>query len=436
MKIGILGGGISGLTAAMYLGKNSDMQVTILEKSHSVGGLCRTYENNGFKFDTGGHILFSKDKQVMDEMIGLLGGNVERRKRNAKVFYKGKWVKYPFENDLAALDPQDNFECLNGFINNPWSRKKPKDFKEWIYYTFGQGISEKFLIPYNEKIWKLDPRKLSIEWVGRIPKPPVEDVIKSALGISTEGLQHQLYYYYPKKGGYESLTNAIFKLLKKMPNIRIFGQSVLKNIARVNDKWLVVCESGKEYIFDELITTIPPHELIPTLKKIPKSVKSAVSHLKYNSLILTLLGFKGTIAPGILSFNIPDPNFLSHRICFPKSFSPKMAPPGFCSAVAEITTPFGSELWTKPDSFFVNHVTQWLDKSGIKDRKDAVVKEVVKIKYAYVVCDIGYQNNRQKYLEFLKNIGIMPLGRFGNFEYINSDVCFKNARDLAHEINI
>ena len=82
--------------------------------------------------------------------------------------------------------------------------EKPKNLEEWCHKNFGRSISEKYLIPYNKKIWKFQLDKIGTEWVERIPKPPTKDVIKSSLGISTEGYKHQLYFYYPKKGGIES----------------------------------------------------------------------------------------------------------------------------------------------------------------------------------------------------------------------------------------
>ena len=86
----------------------------------------------------------------------------------------------------------------------------PETFRDWIYYTFGKGIAECYMVPYNEKIWKYPTEKMSLHWVdGRIPRPPVDDVIKSAIGISTEGYTHQSVFSYPLDGGIEALVKAI-----------------------------------------------------------------------------------------------------------------------------------------------------------------------------------------------------------------------------------
>ena len=112
-SIGILGGGISGIALAAHLGEN----VEVLEKRDRIGGLCGTISEDGFTFDAAGpHIMFSKNKEVLGLMVEVLGDNVAQRRRDNKIWFKGKLVKYPFENDLASLPPQDNFECILGYI--------------------------------------------------------------------------------------------------------------------------------------------------------------------------------------------------------------------------------------------------------------------------------------------------------------------------------
>ena len=197
MTIGIIGGGLTGVTLGYFLKEN----VQILEKNNELGGLCRSIHDEGFTFDFGGsHIIFSKDKQVLNFMIGCLGENICQRIRNTKILYDNRYVKYPFENGLSDLSVEDNFECLYYYIENILKKKDVpyQNFKSWIYGTFGKGIAEKYMIPYNEKVWNLSTELMSSDWVAnRVPQPPMEDVIKSSLGIHTEGYQHQLYFYYP-----------------------------------------------------------------------------------------------------------------------------------------------------------------------------------------------------------------------------------------------
>ncbi len=203
MKSGILGGGLTGLALASMV--EGDCEV--LEKEASPGGLCRTFQEKGFRFDIGGHILFSRNEEILKRVLEQLGDNIEKRRRNNKILFNGRFVKYPFENGLNDLAKEDILDCRIGFLKNP--HPAPTNFKEWILHTFGDGFASKYLIPYNEKIWKFPLDQMELDWVERVPQPPLEDLLRSALGFETEGYMHQLHFYYPKTGGIEALITGL-----------------------------------------------------------------------------------------------------------------------------------------------------------------------------------------------------------------------------------
>ena len=122
--IGILGGGVSGIALAAHLGEDVD----VLEASPRLGGLCGTIVEDGFTFDAAGpHIMFSKNKEVLNLMIEVLDGNVHQNRRENRIWFKGKLVKYPFENDLASLPKEDTFECILGYLQNPRANETPEN---------------------------------------------------------------------------------------------------------------------------------------------------------------------------------------------------------------------------------------------------------------------------------------------------------------------
>ncbi|MDD1729107.1 MAG: NAD(P)-binding protein, partial [Methanospirillum sp.] len=211
----ILGGGLAGVTLARLLSEQGE-EVQVLEQESRIGGLCRSVTNDGFTFDIGGsHIIFSRDQEVLSFMHRVLEENRGERKRDTKIFYKNRYIKYPFENGLSELAKEDCFTCLHEFIKTTIASEKgelqePLNFREWIYHTFGSGIADAYLVPYNEKIWNYPLDKMSAHWVeGRVPRPPVEDIIKSAVGLQTEGYSHQAVFSYPETGGIETLIRAI-----------------------------------------------------------------------------------------------------------------------------------------------------------------------------------------------------------------------------------
>ncbi len=142
--------------------------------------------------------MFSKNAEVLDLMSRLLGDNVHQLRRSNRIFHDGRFVKYPFENELSALSAADRDHCLETFLDNPYSHYKPQNMLQFFLATFGEGMTDLYLRPYNEKIWKFDPAFMDMQMVERIPKPPAEDILRSAKGEATEGYLHQLFFRYPE----------------------------------------------------------------------------------------------------------------------------------------------------------------------------------------------------------------------------------------------
>jgi len=421
--LGILGGGISGLSFAYLYGGPCE----ILEKEDRVGGHCRTHEKNGFRYDEGGHILFSKDADVLQRMVQILEGNVARHYRNNKIWFKGRFVKYPFENGLGDLDPEDRFECLYHYINNPYP--EPTNLKEWIYHTFGTGIAERYLIPYNTKIWKRDPAEIGLEWVGgRVPRPPIEDVIRSAVGVPTEGYTHQLYFYYPKRGGFEALIRALEDRVRG--SARVTTEFTVRHVRKTSDRWFV-SDGRRERAYDRLVCTMPVHQLLRALEDVPDGVQEAARHLKYNPSLIVMVGLKDCLARDQVAVYFPDPTLVFHRVCFYHVYGGNCVPPGMFSACAEITTPGETALWEATDAQITQRVVDDLAREGFIRPSDVVTTDVCRVPYSYVVYDHDYGRNVEVVRHYVRGLGIELLGRFAEFEYLNTDQCFARAMKLA-----
>ena len=426
--IGVLGGGLSGLVLASRLG-----DAEVLEREGRAGGLCRSLVAEGFTFDPhGSHVLFSRNPDAMAFYERLLQGNVCRRRRNTKVFYKGRYVKYPFENGLADLPVGDNFACLLGYVQAYVGRAvgaspKPTNFKEWMLQRFGKGITECYLLPYNEKIWKTPAEEMGTEWVeGRVPDPPLEDVVKASLGIPTEGYTHQLNFLYPRDGGVESLVQA---LLPDVPRIRT-GFAVT-SIRKRGDRW-IVGDGREEREYDGLVSTIPIPELVRAIEGAPADVRAAGSALTHRSLVTVMVGLD---RPKLNDFSwvyFPTPeDGWFNRISFPSNFSDRVAPDGASSAMAEITCNAGDAIWASSDRALAEHVIDHADRLGIFRSSDVAMTRVARTRYAYVVFDRAHRRNLDLVNAYAERIGLKLLGRFGQFDYINTDQVILRSMALA-----
>jgi len=426
VTIGILGGGLAGITIAAHL----DDEYEVLEKDSRGGGHCQTVQEQGFTYDAGGpHIIFSRNQPMVDYMVSLLEGNVHQARRNNKIFYKGRYVKYPFENGLFDLEPQDRFECLYHYIKNDYPPPQ-SNFKEWIYHHFGKGLAEKYLIPYNEKIWNVPAEELGLEWVeGRVPKPPVEDVIKAAVGVETEGYTHQLYFNYPLHGGIESLPRA---MAKRVSNI-VPGFTV-ERIWKEGSRWCV--SNGRSTRrYDALAATIPIQEIAAALEGVPQEILTAVNALRYNSLVTVSIGMDSARLPDFTAIYVPDPEVRFHRLSFPAVFSPHNAPPGRSIIQAEITTNPGDGTHELSDAELLADVISDLQDMELVRGSEVCYSRVLRTKYGYVVQNDACRRYLRQAKAYFEERGIALCGRVAEFEYINMDVCIERAIKVAERLN-
>lgn len=423
------------MTLARYLKDNS----IILEKLPETGGLCRTMIDEGFTFDLGGsHIIFSKDKEILDFMVSILGDNIVKNRRNTKILFKKRLVKYPFENGLSGLPLKDNLECIFSFIINLVRRKlglvkEPKNFKECLYALYGIGITEKYLLPYNEKIWNTKAEEMNCEWVkDRLPMPKLIDLIKASLGIGSEGYVHQLFFYYPLTGGIHSLVKSV----ETGVNSKIIKEYEVKSVRKLKNGF-EVSDGKKTMKFSTLVSTIPLPDLIQVIKDpVPANVRKASESLRFNSLITVLIGLDAPKLNDISWMYVPgkdDGEF--NRVSFPFNLSSETTPEGKTSVLAEITCQLGDEVWSMKDKNLIEHVIEKLDKNQIIDKKTVCYSKVYRSKYAYIIYDINHFKNKYIVKKFVEDYGIYLCGRFSEFEYYNMDKCIRTAMDKAKILN-
>ncbi len=325
----IIGGGPTGLGAAARL-QEKELDWFLLEAEPFFGGLAHSFKDEeGFTWDCGGHVQFSHYDtfdRYMDLALGADGWYTHERE--SWVWIKKRFVPYPFQNNLHRLDPQDRWAAVKGLLRATELAArgivKPENFEAWMLATFGEGVTDLFMRPYNFKVWAFPPKEMDYHWIGeRVSVPKLEAVLK---GICTDEDEvswgPNSVFRFPKKGGTGAVWEAIGRSLESKRvhlNSRVESVDVARREVRTSD--------GRQWRYRHLISTIPLNHLI-RLAPGPAGADAA-THLRYSATNVVGVGMNGT-APEHLKTKcwmyFPDGNSPYYRVTVFTNYSPQNAP--------------------------------------------------------------------------------------------------------------
>jgi protoporphyrinogen oxidase len=424
-KIVVIGGGLAGLSAGHHLAEN---EPTVLEKESELGGLCRSFTQDGFTFDCTGHLIHLKNEYTKDLIANLLPDAFHSHERLAAIYSKKTTTPYPFQANTYGLPPEVVRDCIVGFVE---TLKTPPDgppvnFHEWNLRTFGSGIAKHFMLPYNEKFWKQDLRGITADWVNwAIPKPSLEDVVNGALGITNKGMGYNPRFIYPRNGGIDCLPQALGRSIGKIClNEPVTAVDTRRRCVRM--------QSGREEPYDHLVSTTPLPLLFRMLTGAPDHLRNAAAGLKAISVLNINIGINRPKVSDQHWIYFPEEEFVFSRIGFPMNFSESVGPPESSSIYIEITHPADQE--PNVEQAYERSI-QGLQKCGILKPDDRVLtRHVLDIKYAYVVFDEHRQRHLQSLIDYLEANNIYTTGRYGLWDYYSMEDSILSGKKVAEKI--
>lgn len=423
MKNIILGAGIAGITASYELNQNN-IESIILEKNRSWGGLLDNFTIDGFRFDKFIHLSFTEDNFVNDIFYKT---PLIKHLPISSNYYKGIWLKHPAQNNLFPLNEEEKKHIVDDFI----SRKdikidEIKNYEDWLRVQYGNYFSENFPMIYTEKYWTLQAKDLETKWVGsRLYKPTLEEVIQGCETDMTPNTYYAKEMRYPQKGGYKSFLKPLIE------SATIFTNNKIASIDIENK--IIYNEIGDIYPYDNLISSLPLPEICRLIKNIPEKVMSASKKLNYTSGYLISLGFNKPDIADKLWYYIYDKDILPARVYSPSLKSPDNAPTGCSSLQAELYFNKGVKL-NESDNEILEATIEKFVEMDLFNKEDLIVKDIRTEKYANVIFDHFIYENREIVLNYLDQIGIISIGRFGEWDYFWSDQSMVSGRDGANRL--
>jgi len=424
-RVVIIGGGLAGVSAGHHL---LEYEPVVLEKESAIGGLCRSFTQDGFTFDCTGHLIHLKNQYTKDLIARLLPNAFDAHERLAAIYSKSTVTPYPFQANTYGLPPDVIKECVVGFVESMQvnANASPKNFHDWVLRTFGTGIAKHFMLPYNEKFWKQDLRNITSDWVSwSIPKPTLEEVVNGALGLTNKGMGYNPKFIYPKNGGIDCLPQALARPVKK-----VYTNQTVEYIDP--KKKYVRMASGMEEPYDFLISTLALPLAYRMLKDTPDDLKFDAQRLNAISILNINIGIDRPHVSDQHWIYFPEDQYVFSRVGFPMNFSKSVAPEGTSSIYIEITHPANES--PNVEEACERSILD-LQKCGLLHPGDRILtRHVLDIKYAYVVFDDHRQAHVQNLIDYLESRDIYTAGRYGRWEYFSMEDSILSGKKAAEAV--
>jgi len=411
-KIVILGAGISGIGAGYQVRKDKNNKVILFEKNSSWGGLCDNFTINGFRFDRFVHFSFTNNQEVRE--LFDKGSKSIFHIPNPSNYYKGTWLKHPAQNNLYSLTNEEKEKILNSFKKrNNKSIDEIKNYEEWLRIQYGDYFAENFPMKYTKKYWGVEAKELETKWIGnRMYKPTLEEVEQGMRTKDTPLTYYAKEMRYPVTGGYKSYLNYIAKDLDIRLNHKVREVDIKNKV--------IYFTNNTQETYDELISSIPLSEMNKVIKNIPENIEKEIKKLRWTSGYIISLGLKNKNIPPYLWFYIYDEDIPFARVYSPSHKSSNNSPEGCSSLQLEIYFENEKEFKFSKEELLEKSIQKLVEMKVIRE-EDLIVRDIRFEKYANVVFDFNIYEARKKIREYLENIGIKTIGRFGEWDYLWSD---------------
>lgn len=417
VKYLIIGGGISGLTLANYLKDD----YLIIEKENEVGGYCRTIKKKDYVWDYAGHFFHFKTDELKKKFLDVIPKDeIIVQEKCTKILYKNELIDYPFQMNIHQLDKAEFIDCLYDLFNKE-EKESYDNFLDMLYGKFGRSIVEKFLKPYNEKLYAVNLTKLDVDAMGRFfPYADKEAIINNMKKANNTSYNNS--FLYPKNGA----GSFIEVLNNNLDSNKILLNTSVKTIDLDNKK---VTLSNDEVIeYEYLINTIPLNKFL----ELSNCDKELQEELSYNKVLVFNLGFnKKSKLNKEHWLYIPDKECNYYRI----GFYDNILGQDKLSMYVEIG-------YNKDDIIDSNEIGKQLKMTLDNLRKQDIIDDETNLEeYVSIVMDPAYvhinQNTDKRIRELFRNLEnnkVYSIGRYGAWTYCSMEDCMLEAKKLSEKI--
>lgn len=409
----IVGGGITGLSFAEAVPGDDYL---ICEALGDVGGYCQTIKQDGFIWDYSGHFFHFRHKEIEDHLVARIGREKVRTVvKDSRIHFKGKSIDFPFQRNIHQLPYEDFIDCLVDLFER--STQPVTNFKEMLWAKFGKGICERFLFPYNEKLYATDLSVLDVDAMGRFfPHANAEEIIRGFRGKNNQS--YNATFTYPEGGAIEYVRAT-------QQGVR--GDRILLNepVTRIDLEKKIAHTPKREIQYERVVSCAPFPKLLDLT-----GIDYDRSVYTYNKVLVFNLGFSAKGPKGVHWIYYPERDLCFYRVGFYDNIfdSPRM------SMYIEIGYP-------KDAVIDATEVERMRERTLADLRKVGLVSDQQLVSWHSIVLDPAYVHITQrsiadvvdKKVQLAKH-GVYSIGRYGSWTYCSIEDNIVEARELAKSL--
>ena len=408
----IVGAGVSGLAYAGF----SKNECLLLEKDAEIGGYCKTIKWGDFVWDYSGHFFHFRDTFLEDYICrNMVHDDIRYCEKHTQIFYRQKYIDFPFQKNIHQLDQDEFIDCLYDLFTT--TGNDYFTFKQMLYTKFGQSIAEKFLIPYNEKLYACDLNRLDVDAMGRFfPYADKEEIIRNFK--KTNNNSYNSHFTYPRGGAIEYVKSLASYIGKS----NICLNECVKSID-VTEK--TIKTDKRELKYDNLISTMP----FPLLMQCC-SMEYDTDIYSWNKVLVFNLGFD---KKGKDVFNnwiyVPSKDFCFYRVgYYDNIFATKNM-----SLYVELG--FGKNTDVIDVEYYKEKVLDDLKKAGIITDHKLIASHFVIMDPAYVHITKESIRDVEEKKKVLARNNIYSIGRYGSWTYCSIEDNILEAKALMERLS-
>jgi protoporphyrinogen oxidase len=415
----IIGGGITGLA---FAGQLEQPDYLICEAEAELGGYCRSVVRDGFVWDYSGHFFHFRKPEIESELVGRIGAErVRRIQRDARIYYSGRLIDFPFQRNIDQLPHAEFVECLTDLFQRP--QAPPQNFQEMLYAKFGRGISEKFLVPYNEKLYATDLGRLDVDAMGRFfPHAEADEIVRGLGARSSRAERAATYnatFTYPEGGASEYVRALAHGLSadRILLEERVLAIDLERKLARTN---------RRSIHFEYLLSSVP----FPLLLELC-GIEFDAGVYSHNQVLVFNLGFDAKGASGIHWVYYPERDLSFYRVGYYDNI--------FGSSRMSLYVEVGFPSQVRLDAGQIRaaraRVLEDLRRVGVIQEQQLVAEHHVVLDPAYVHITQASLASVAEHKALLALRGIFSAGRYGSWTYCSIEDNIIEARALAARFN-